>query len=326
MQKINDSIKNIIRYGDCVDNNTVDICYGIDNNFVRGTVTSIVSIYLNNKQRNFRFHIIISNLTEDSKKIFSEISKKYIINIIIYEIDINIIKENMKPLRQMSLYFRFIFPLLLHDKDKIIYIDGDIICLNNAEKLFDINLTDNIIAAISDTIETNKERFLDDRLSQLDSKNHIYFNAGLLVINVSLWNKLKISEKAISLLNEQDFHCKDQDVLNLLTTNKVKYLPKEYNCINIDEVIDKNKIVFLHLTSSPKPWCLAYCVSPCYSEFRLEKYLQYEKKTPYVNILPTPPITYKEKEHYAKLLRNKKYYKKYIYWYLKYIYSKIKSY
>ena len=324
MQKIKDSIKNIIRYEHSKDNNVVDICYGIDNNFVRGTVTSIVSLYLNNKDRNFIFHIIISNLTEKNKHIFYELSEMYPINIVIYEIDLEKLKNIMKPIRQMSLYFRFIFSLLLKEKSKIIYIDGDIICLNNAKDLFDIDLKNNVIVAISDTVETNRERFLDSRLSELDKDKHIYFNAGLLVINVSLWNELKISERAVDLLNRKNFHCKDQDVLNLLTTGKIKYLSKEYNCIEINEVVDVNKIVLLHLTSNPKPWCLAYKVSPYYDEFRLKKYLQYEKETPYKSLPLTPPLTYKEKEHYAKLLRNKKFYKQYIYWYVKYIISRIK--
>lgn len=255
MYTLEKTITNTITFGFPHDfNKSIHICYGIDNNFVRGSITSIASIIKNNPNKNFTFHVIISNLNNYSKNMFKLLSEQYSLNIYIYEINLEIISKIVKLGRfQISLYYRFIFPLILKNINKCIYIDADIICLNNADYLFNLELNNNIIAAIPDTIKTNAERFLDKQLSSLNPNTHKYFNAGLLVINIPLWNKFMISEKAIHMLNTQDFTCKDQDVLNILCTNNIKYLPKEYNCIDINEVSNIKNIVLLHLTISPKP-------------------------------------------------------------------------
>lgn len=164
MYTLEKAIKNTIILGSSNNfNESIHICYGIDNNFVRGSITSIASIIKNNPNKHFSFHIIISNLTNYSKSMFEILAKQYSLNIYIYEIDINIIAKIVNLGRfQISLYYRFIFPLILKDTtNKCIYIDADIVCLNNADELFNIYLNNNIIAAIPDTINTNKERFLD---------------------------------------------------------------------------------------------------------------------------------------------------------------------
>lgn len=283
MYTLEKAIKNTITLGSaCNFNKYIHICYGIDNNFTRGAITSIASIVKNNPTQNFIFHIIISNLNNYSKNMFKLLSEQYSLNIYIYEIDLTIISNIVKLGRfQISLYYRFIFPLILKNINKCIYIDADIICLNNADYLFNLELNNNIIAAIPDTIKTNAERFLDKQLSSLNPNTHKYFNAGLLVINIPLWNKFMISEKAIHMLNTQDFTCKDQDVLNILYTNNIKYLPKEYNCIDTNEISNIKNIVLLHLTISPKPWFLSYKISPYFDEFKYNTYMSYEKLTPY---------------------------------------------
>lgn len=326
MYTLEKAIKNTIILGSSNNfNESIHICYGIDNNFVRGSITSIASIIKNNPNKHFSFHIIISNLTNYSKSMFEILAKQYSLNIYIYEIDINIIAKIVNLGRfQISLYYRFIFPLILKDTtNKCIYIDADIVCLNNADELFNIYLNNNIIAAIPDTINTNKERFLDKKLSILNPSTHQYFNAGLLAINIPYWNKLNISENAINMLNSENFQCKDQDVLNILCTNQIKYLPKEYNCINLSEIKNIKNIVFLHLTISPKPWFLAYQISPYFDKIKYDYYMTYEKFTPYKDIPLQEPKTYKELEHYSKMLRKAGYPLQSIKYYFKYLITKV---
>lgn len=50
----------------------------------------------------------------------------------------------------------------------------------------------------------------------------------------------------------------------------------------------------------------------------------YEKLTPYKLVSPQEPKTYKELEHYSKMLRQSGYYLKSIKYYLKYLIVKLK--
>lgn len=125
------------------------------------------------------------------------------------------------------------------------------------------------------------------------------------------------------MLNSENFQCKDQDVLNILCTNQIKYLPKEYNCINLSEIKNIKNVVFLHLTISPKPWFLAYQISPYFDKIKYDYYMTYEKFTPYKDIPLQEPKTYKELEHYSKMLRKAGYPLQSIKYYFKYLITKV---
>lgn len=70
------------------------------------------------------------------------------------------------------------------------------------------------------------------RASELEVANisQGYFNAGFLLINLIRWAEEDISTQAMQLLKNNALRNKlsflDQDVLNILLTNKVIYLAK----------------------------------------------------------------------------------------------------
>ena len=65
---LNNIINNVIEYKYLsTKKDLVHIGYGIDNNYVRCAATSMVSFYLNNKNRNFSFYIITNNLSNENK-------------------------------------------------------------------------------------------------------------------------------------------------------------------------------------------------------------------------------------------------------------------
>ena len=96
--------------------------------------------------------------------------------------------------------------------DKLYYIDADIICLKDADSFFCINLEDNIIAAVPDSEKMNNKRNKALNLGQ-----HIYFNAGILIIDIEKWNNNKISDKILTVINKYKNIIKyeDQDALNI---------------------------------------------------------------------------------------------------------------
>lgn len=331
MYDLKKSIKNIIEYKylppHIGEENIINIGYGIDNNYARCAGTSMTSFCLNNPEQNFSFYILASDLSDVSKEKFKMLAKQYSTNIIIYEIDAaffaNLPTRTAFP---VPMYYRFMLPLILKDFDKIFYIDADIICLNNAKELFDIDFENNVIAAVPDTEKTNEERNYS-----LALKNHIYFNSGVLSINVSKWNELNIFDKLITILAKEPemFLLPDQDALNLILTNKVKYLPRKFNWFNgfykwSSNSIENKEIILLHFTSSPKPWDLGWKVHSMCNKYNIDLYDKYEKLTPWANTPSVEPKTYKKMRLYAKDLKRNGYYLEGMKWYFKYLTNKIK--
>lgn len=298
----------------------IHIGYGIDNNYARCCASSIASFCFNNPTKNFNFHIMTNDLSTTNKKQFEQLAQLYSVNIYIYEINIDTLaKLPTQTHLPIATYFRFILPLILDNVDKLFYIDADIICLQNADDLFNINLNNNIIGAVPDLPWMNKKRN-----KTLNLQNHIYFNAGMLIINIDKWNNFNTFAKVLQAIqNEpQKFRYLDQDALNLILTKHIQYLDTKFNCIDINN-IDKKNIILLHFAAHPKPWNIAFPISKVCNEFNKNLYQYYENKTPWKNLPLELPKNYKEIKIYAKALNHNKQYLKSIYWILKYLTNKI---
>ena len=151
----------------------------------------------------------------------------------------------------------------------IIYVDADIICLKDISPLLNqISSKSNMISAAPDVNYMQKNRCI-----ALNLKNHIYFNSGFLIINTFLWKSHSIFQKSLSILekNPTKFSHPDQDVLNILLTQKTYYLPQIYNCIDLTTINHKD-IVLLHFAANPKPWNICWSLSPNCNEFNKNLY------------------------------------------------------
>lgn len=314
--KYEDIVKNVIKYKYLVKENCIShICYGIDDNYARCVSTSIASICINNSNRNFEFHILIDEIKERTKINLKKLADSFKININIYLVNKDILK--FVPVKEkwgISTYYRIFFPLILRNMNKIFYFDADVICLKEADEFFDIDLNGKIIGAVSDSkmmnINQNKVLCLE---------NHIYFNAGVNVIDVKKWNDFNIFERFLKEIEEKKYIISygEQDILNIILKGNIKYLDNKYNCKST-AVMKVENIVFYHFSAQPKPWDLAWKISPISNNFNRDLYDIYEKKTPYKD----EPLVYPKKAYqirsYVKALIHNKQYLKAIYWLIKY--------
>lgn len=272
-------LNNIIEYKYLTEEkDLVHIGYGIDNNYVRCTATSMISFYLNNKDRNFSFYIITNKLLDENKEKFRCLAEKYKFNISIYEIKQDFFKSlPQKEHWSVAMYFRFILPIILNKEKKLFYVDADTLCLKRCDSFFDINLENNVIGAVLDIKRVRKKRE-----QALKLRKNSYFNSGVLVINIQEWNKLNLLEKTIDLISKdpKKYKYPDQDALNFLLNNRIKYMDNIFNCIDVNALNPKN-IVILHFANHPKPWSEKWNINIIYNSFTKDLYSFYEKKTPW---------------------------------------------
>ena len=246
--------------------NQLNIAYGIDKNFFLGCAVSLSSILIFNPNLNFSFHIFTNHLPEDFEKNFKLLSEEYKTNITLYLLnDLSLSKLPTTKNWTIATYFRFIIADYFYQKiDKILYIDADIICNGSLEELFELQFDNNIAYVVKDkdSIWWRKCAFrLDEnRLS------NAYFNAGFLLIDLNKWYENNINSQALELLSDNNkspkFTHLDQDVLNLLLLEKVKYLDNKYNqqvSINYELKYkiyspDLEQTILIHYIGPTKPW------------------------------------------------------------------------
>ncbi|NUF26578.1 UDP-D-galactose:(glucosyl)LPS alpha-1,3-D-galactosyltransferase [Gilliamella bombicola] len=266
----NNIIKKRIRFGLSHDANQLNIAYGIDKNFFLGCAVSITSILLANPNLDFSFHIFTNYINDDLELKLEQLADKYNTNITIYLVDDNSL-SHLPTTKNWTIatYFRFIVADYFYEKmDKILYLDADITCKGSLQELVTLKFDDNIAYVVTekDPIWWNKcaTRLNEHKLSSG------YFNAGFLLIDLKKWKEFSVNSKALELLSDsnlsENFTHLDQDVLNIILLEKVKYLDRKYNqqvSINYElkykssvngysPILDET--ILIHYIGPTKPW------------------------------------------------------------------------
>lgn len=147
----------------------------------------------------------------------------------------------------VAMWYRLMLPKLLPNVKRIIYADMDIIFFNDLIDVYELDLGDNVIAAVR-------------------TRTNGYFNSGFLLMDLEKIRDEKIYPKWIQDSIEHDYKNPDQDVLNNTLAGRVLYLPLKYNFqlshgsrifkIYSETELDdlKHNLVTLHYSDYMKPW------------------------------------------------------------------------
>ena len=168
----------------------------------------------------------------------------------------NLLKSHVSE----ATYYRiFLEKYIKEDIDHLIYLDSDIICVDDPaveltkflDELKESNFT--IAAKTEYTFKGNENRF-----ERLNMKSDKYFNAGLILIDFKKWKQLDITSKLILNLksNAIDLIYWDQDLLNNFFDGQYLEISNSLNA-NLDlenSSTDLNQAIFIHFYGKSKPW------------------------------------------------------------------------
>ena len=163
--------------------------------------------------------------------------KKLFPNLELIFLEINKLKfkkfKKSNRINEITYYRLLLCDLLPPFISKIIYLDGDLILRKDILNLWEINLHNKIIGAIPDIgpytryVSSSKALTLYKKLKIPEYS--MYFNAGVLLIDVELWKAKKIKEKIESyLLKNRDY----QDGLNAILWNNWYRIDYSWNAIS----------------------------------------------------------------------------------------------
>ena len=264
-------------------NRDIHLALAFDHNFLTHFYVVITSVFYNNRNYNIFLHIIVTGVSEFEKnklKSYVELNNSHITFYSINEELVNslIIPENSSF--TAATYYRLFFPLNLPPSiGRLIYIDTDTVVVGNLGELYNAEL-DAIIGAVED-----KEMVFRPELSL--HKSDLYFNAGVLLINLDLWRKFDVTESTIKYISENPNKIvfADQDGLNAVLKGMWQKLDKRFNLMKADipeELLQRDyknflkDVVIIHYNGR-KPW-----KALCAHKFR-HFYHYYLKRSPKSN-------------------------------------------
>lgn len=250
------------------------------------------SLFTNNGGEDIRIYAIIDeDVTVEDKNAIDDIVRKYnaIINYVFFPNNDNTHLPDMSRDRlTRAAFFRlFSASLLPEELTKILYLDGDIIVMDNLRGLWETDIDDVAVAGIMDQWENNTWY---NRLHYSGKLG--YINSGVLLINLRYWREHQVESRFMSFeeIHPERIKQHDQDIINYVLREEKLILPLRYNVQNAhyykpeysmldywnmeSEILDAQKNpVILHFAGAIKPWNLE-CKHP-----RVKDFEYYKKKT-----------------------------------------------
>lgn len=281
----------------------INIVLATDKNYAQHAAVTITSILCNTTQKsNIQFYIIDDNIDDDNKTKLQDTVKQFNSNIIFVKIPENSLNQVfVSGGITRAAYFRLAIPNILPKTvNKVIYLDCDLIVLDDIVNLWNLDMCQKPVAATEDFgILSSTSKCREKEINLNWKKEYSYFNSGVLLIDVMLWRKNNYASQLIELVQTHKFRHHDQDALNYLFMNNWTSLPLCWNVIppvfNMNLSIIKNKIMrqnalkalnnisIIHYAGGYKPW--EYKI---YKGFN-EGYYEYLGKTEYKNAkMPQP--------------------------------------
>lgn len=255
----------------------IHLCLISDDNYVMPTCTAMRSI-IASKGASSRYviHVIAAALSAESKVAFSNLATDSV-KIDIIEKDPSVFEglhtfaEGAICVASVSALFKFLLPDILADLDKVLYLDGDLICKTDLAELFNTDLGDNYAAAVPDSGQIYYKHAYVKRVTK-------YINSGVMLLNLAKMRADNLPEVLVRTKKElTDSNLMDQNVFNVVFDHHIIYLPVRYNFMPVSlwrakekwKIQDVNALFgtqyktirelyadaeIVHYSSKDKPW------------------------------------------------------------------------
>lgn len=258
----------------------LNVFFATSEEYLPHFTAAVTSLLVNNKKLALNLFVIHDALNtviiQKAKKFFIDVYQNDLTFIDISHIDFSSFKFKAKYPKYT--YFRlFLADLAPGNIDTALFLDSDLIITGSLEQLAEIDMSDKFICAASEASVDDNVR----RLNNIGCPAESYFNAGVLLINLTLWRKQKFSEAFLEVAEKYAGHLDwvDQDILNIYFANRWTKIHRKFNAVHLIRPLSALPTI-IHYASASKPW--QYLDTHPYNSL----YWKYLRLTPYRNNKP----------------------------------------
>ena len=214
--------------------NNIHICMSFNDKYVYQILVGITMVLINcNKNKTFiTYHILCHpDVKNNTLSILKSLIYKYSTNLemIFYNMHNSFINKNNIYFSQAAFY-RILTPIFI-DIERIIYLDGDTLVLNDLNEMYQLEFNDNYILGFLD-VKSNGVDFLG-------IKSEKYINDGVILINLEkIRNDNKVYELIILSSGNINLPNDDQTVINCVFYPKIGLLPTKFGIWNFSDKKD----------------------------------------------------------------------------------------
>ena len=256
----------------------ISISFCISDNYSCHLAVVLTSIAENNPRSEFIFHVLHRGITAENRNLIGELGKIHPnCRVEFHFIDASLFdafplpKDLEHVTREM--YYRYILPEVLAGETRTIYSDVDVICVGELQKLWELDLEGNLLAAVSEGEAGETKKRMIGRTG-----SEPYFYSGLLVMDLEGMRRggyvRKLFETTASFARRLSWP--DQDAINIVFRSRILQLGPEWDGINVKYRPWRKGIAIWHFPGAlAKPWCNVW------KNISWPLYLRYLVKSPY---------------------------------------------
>ncbi|EOR93415.1 putative glucosyltransferase [Arcticibacter svalbardensis MN12-7] len=246
--------------------NPIHIALAFDDKYITHFFVVITSVFYNNPDNIFHLHIIATGLNLEQKEKIINFVHQHHGEISFYEINATQLQGLTVPENSylsIAAYYRLFFPLLLPKKiNKLLYVDCDLVVHGKLQELYNVNLGTFPFGAVAEVNSTKNRPDLGIY------EEGIYFNSGVMLMNIPEWKKQSITEKSIQFIYDYPEKLKylDQDALNVVAENNYYRIDSRFNVLPNDipkyifkreyDQFLKDKVIIHYTLKQTKPWSI----------------------------------------------------------------------
>lgn len=237
----------------------IPIFFSTDDNYMPFLDVAVRSLVAN-ASSDYRYRIIVLNtgVKEENIRLVKENERE---NVKVDFVDISeavaSIKDHFKNIYHFSVatYYRIFIASLFPEYDKAVYLDCDLVVLEDIAKLYEIDLGENILGGTREEFIYSTEEFRLYAKEAVGVAPEDYVNAGVLLMELANYRKNRIEKQFIDLITRYNFDTVDPDqaYLNFLCRGKIKMLPSDWNREPIGSAPAEAPCV-MHYALYKKPW------------------------------------------------------------------------
>jgi lipopolysaccharide biosynthesis glycosyltransferase len=269
-----------------------------DNNYAQHLGVMLVSLLENTSTPSrIEIYVIDGGITSQVQELLNQCVSNYGCKIRFLTIQPEVYQKfKESPVASYATYFRIFIPALLDASvEKILYLDCDMVVKGDIAKLWEVDISQFYVGAV----ENPGMEYIGEYGTQLKRNLGMlgksrYFNAGVLLMNLTKWREDGITEKVSDFLIQhfEKTVFADQDALNAVLKDGWLQLPYEWNQQTTFYEQRKRKTAgedmlqairnprIIHYIYSPKPWFYM-------NQHPLKKeYYRYLKLTPWKGFVP----------------------------------------
>lgn len=209
----------------------MNVIYASNNDYAKYLGISMLSLFDNNQDLdNITVYILSQEIDKVNIDYLYSIANKYCRSLKF--IDISEFKKlipfefNTSGYNPITLSRLFLCSYLPSDLERILYLDCDIIVNGSIKELETISFDGNLAAAVPElNMPVDKKALIGIQ------KEETYYNAGVLLVNLSLWHSLNVESLFIDYyrsMNGQLLY-NDQDIINHCCKGRILTLSHTYN-------------------------------------------------------------------------------------------------